>query len=542
VREVVVKTGKTVADIATCPDGRLLAVATLDVAIRVFDLERLEIVSEIPSRVGHSNFIQSLAWSSDGQTLASCAIDGEVRLWHAPTWQCRKIISGFGQVPTSLAFVRDSSRLFVGVSGIAVVDAREGVIERVIARPERSRVCIATDSTGSYVYSASSDGRLRRWSAATHAGRLTLPIESMPMYDIAVDPTRNLVYAPTAQRTIAVFDALAGTRVAEFGGLSSLPTAIELSPDNSLVSVSDRRGDVSVYETTGWSRVSPEPTDVTENHAVASELAISADNRHCILVTEGSAVVKSVEWKTGRILHEDRGEQGTYLGMNVSDDGTRAFVGGSTRLNAILSLPELTKISDLVSAGVPRCAAFRPGSSTELAVGGSLGALVIHDVSTGRPLRHFEGHSESVFAVAYSPDGALLASSAGTQVYLWSADAGTPVTEPGRSPWRGAGQWGGTLARIDLAPMEARDIEFCDAGRRIAVATSTGTVLLIDLQHYGSHIAGNLQWQLHLLGAGLPVSPRQQQLATQAQREVEAMLAAERAAESSPRTGDTLAP
>ncbi|NJL69615.1 MAG: hypothetical protein HC894_29025, partial [Microcoleus sp. SM1_3_4] len=43
---------------------------------------------------GHDNHIWAVAWSPDGQTLASGSDDRTVRLWDTNTGECLKILQG----------------------------------------------------------------------------------------------------------------------------------------------------------------------------------------------------------------------------------------------------------------------------------------------------------------------------------------------------------------------------------------------------------------------------------------------------------------
>lgn len=53
------------------------------------------------------------------------------------------------------------------------------------------------------------------------------------------------------------------------------------------------------------------------------------------------------------------------------------------------------------------------------------GRVILWSVSSGRPLRILEGHSEGVWCVAFAPRAAILASGGGDQtIRLWSADTG----------------------------------------------------------------------------------------------------------------------
>ena len=61
--------------------------------------------------VGHERSITDIAFSPDGQTLASCSYDGTVRLWDAATCEQKHVLTGHPKWVIGLAFSPDGTTL-----------------------------------------------------------------------------------------------------------------------------------------------------------------------------------------------------------------------------------------------------------------------------------------------------------------------------------------------------------------------------------------------------------------------------------------------
>lgn len=149
------------ASVAIDPRGRWLAAASVDGAIRLWDLDA---PADAPRLLrGHLGPVASLSAGPDGRYVLSAGADGTVRVW-AVSGGSPTILSQPG-TGARAAFSRDGKRVVsTDLSGTARVwDWRA---ERVLATfPAHRGIAFDADFTpdGRSVVTAGNDGRLRVW-------------------------------------------------------------------------------------------------------------------------------------------------------------------------------------------------------------------------------------------------------------------------------------------------------------------------------------------------------------------------------------------
>jgi WD40 repeat protein len=95
-----------ISSLAISPDGRLLATASMDRSLRLWDLTARQAVADFQ---GHLAEVWATAFSADGQTLISGAKDGSVKLW--PVHRPKKKDDVMPELVQPLAFNRTGSHL-----------------------------------------------------------------------------------------------------------------------------------------------------------------------------------------------------------------------------------------------------------------------------------------------------------------------------------------------------------------------------------------------------------------------------------------------
>lgn len=100
-----------VFSVAFSPDGKLLASAGVERLVRLWDVTTHK---EIRQFRGHEDKIASVAFAPDGKLLASGSYDKTIRLWDVATGKALRVLKGHEVRVTSVVFSPDGKQLVSG--------------------------------------------------------------------------------------------------------------------------------------------------------------------------------------------------------------------------------------------------------------------------------------------------------------------------------------------------------------------------------------------------------------------------------------------
>jgi len=207
--------GLEVRTVAWSPNGRLLATAGKDRAVRLWDVETRE---NTVTFLAHSNELSSAVWNPDGRRIASKDSTGGVLIWEASTGQVKlKLRSPTGWNPGKPYDVNwspqgDKLATGSGDGTVMIWDAETGR-ELHVLRGHTSvvrSVCWSPD--GRRLLSGAEDRTLRIWDSQTGRELLVLPDPPNHNPVVAWSPSGRMI--GVADNTLMIFDATIGHELA----------------------------------------------------------------------------------------------------------------------------------------------------------------------------------------------------------------------------------------------------------------------------------------------------------------------------------------
>lgn len=246
------------------------------------------------------------------------------------------------------------------------------------------------------------------------------------------DAAPPAVETPAVENTAADLKPITTANAAEVVDMTTLrgPASPVLSlafaPDGAALFSTSRDKALWVWDLSG-ATVAGTPHEQQVFGEGGSNMAVSPDGT--LLASddsEGSLVLRDAA--TGEVRQTLPGSS-RVTGVAFSPDGmTLASIG----LDGTLTLWDVAGGSarTRISAGRPTALAFSPDGST-IALGQlNSGEILVVNAQTGETLATLSGHSDSINALAFSPDAALLASAGGfsdKSIRLWDVASGAAL-------------------------------------------------------------------------------------------------------------------
>jgi len=227
-----------VTGVAFSADGQRLASSSSDQTVKFWDVPTGQETSTVASRIKE---VQALALSRDGHWLAAENSSDTVTIWDAATGQQVHTLSGnkpLGVLGSSwvysIAFTPDSRWLASGVDDktVRVWDVTTGQSIRDLTASHRSVIYAAFSPDGRWLVSGGDDETIKIWEAATGKVIRTLRGHKKNVYAVAFSPNGRYLASASADKSVKLWDVTTGGEMHTLTGHGSDVTSVAFSPDS----------------------------------------------------------------------------------------------------------------------------------------------------------------------------------------------------------------------------------------------------------------------------------------------------------------------
>ncbi len=341
------------------PDGRIMAAAQANGSIvKLWDASTGQ---ELFTLVGHTDWVQGLAFRPDGKRLASTSLDGTVRIWS----------------------------LGPGQETVAIMATPAGYGNRVVYSPNGQE--FATNG---------GDGTATIWNVETGEPRLTLTGHDLEVLNMAFSPDGTRFATSSLDATAIIWDTASGKNLLTLSGHEAGVRDITFSPDGNLIATGGFDLTARVWDAATGKQM----LKIIGHEGIVPGVAFSPDGTQLATAsTDGTAKIWDV--KTGKLVVTLTGHTSAVVDIAYSPDGKKiATVSG----DATAKIWDAATGEELLTLTGHRAelrpVAFSPDGRF-LATGSGDNTAKIWDVATGQELLTLPGSEGGVYGVAFSPSG-----------------------------------------------------------------------------------------------------------------------------------------
>ncbi len=424
--------------------------------------------ASLPHQVleGHSDGLTTVAYSADGNWIATGARDDLAIIWNAATGAIAHTLSGHTGNIASMEFSDDSTLLLTGSydgtarvwnvsSGALLKTLTESAdVEATSLSPDGSQALVAVRDGFSYwvdVWSISSATVVRTISAggrvhdldwhptadefvAAVAGSLSFfsPSNGSLLRSISYESASRVAYssdgsmvvaASTSAKYAPLFNAATGAEIRRFSGDGWPVDDVAISADDSKVATGSQDDNLRVYSL-----------------STGAEISRFGNSRLASLSPDGSRIV-TANWYGARVYDADRpdprlrdNEQESVLDIGQPSVAICAEAGAAVSAdgkNAKLWDLETGNVLQLFTGHHDNITSVSCSSDATIIATASYDRKVrIHSGQDGSLLHELSDHTDTALSVAVSPDGTWLVSGSAdntARIYNVSSGAAGPV-------------------------------------------------------------------------------------------------------------------
>lgn len=336
--------------------------------------------SDLITFEGHSNDVNTAAFSPDGSRILTASNDETAKLWDARTGHEVLTLAGHTNFVSTAAFRFDGRQIVTASRDktAKIWDAISGTELRTFKRHSDEVNSASFSGDGTRIVSSSIDGAVKIWNAETGREILALKKQSPGVCFASFSPDGSRVVVTNRASSAKVWDANTGAEVLKI--TSDFHTAV-FSPDGLRL------------VTANWDQTA-----------------------------------KVWNAKNGELLLTLTGHSHDLNCASFSSDGTRLVTGSRDMTAMVWDAETGARIITLKGHTRDVTSASFNGDGSQIVTASDDQTARLWDAGNDAEVRTFDCHTQSVEWTEFSPDGLrFVTASVDTTAKLWDANSGTEI-------------------------------------------------------------------------------------------------------------------